>query len=643
MKRAQFLKLPPCPAPEGDSGTVTAASQVLEAGGREALEISLFYQGRLEARYFADAENYYTWAGGRWSTNRLNNVARMCRGKAPFKGDFYYFSGDWEWASDGDKTRAFDYLDTWSIDAYEEAVNAGKKERATERKKDRIRAEMARVPAVPEEAGAWVRREIFPGDILFIKKGKGRTACACTACGARSRKKAGWKHGEKTVCPKCGRPVTVNSRREEKTRTAPVAILQQYGGQWVERQFKAACRWSGEGKEVRLYEQCRAVMEKGARWGKIWYGLHPEADEHGQEFWDKNSGSKRFHPSFLWPGNLAEVLPCGGLERSGLDILAREKQKVNVNKFIAMFDTRPWIEYLIKAGLTKLAAEITDRYSMWGTGPEEINPGAHSLQGALGLDGNRVNRLKEINGGINGLRWLRYEQEKAVKVTGEALRYLETKRTGPDDCREILEAAGSVTRMVNYMKKQGLPPGKLLVTWRDYLHMARAEGMDISDDIVRFPRDLKAAHDRLTELGNAREARERLAGYAGLDEQIRGRIPQAARYYWQDDEYLVVPASSCGELMAEGRALHHCVGSSDRYMRKMAEGESWILFLRRKEDPEKPWYTLEIDMVGDRIRQWYSEFDRQPDKEEVQKILDKFKKAIKKRSRKIPMAVAATA
>lgn len=317
MKRTQFLKMPPCPAPEGSGETVMAASQVLEAGGRDALEVSLFYKGRLGARYFADTENYYTWAGGRWSANRIGNAARMCRSEKPLKGDFYYYySDEWEWASEGDKTRAFDYLDTYSMEAYENTVNERKKGMAMERKKARIREEMDKVSAVPGEARAWVEEEIFPGDILFTQKGKGRTAYACTACGAKSWKKAGWKHGEKTVCPKCGQPVTVNSHREEKTRTAPAVILQQYGGQWVERQFKASCRWSGDGKEVRLYEQCRAVMGKGERWGKVWYGLQPEAEEGRQEFWDRNPGNKRFLPSYLWPGNLAEVLPCGGLGKA---------------------------------------------------------------------------------------------------------------------------------------------------------------------------------------------------------------------------------------------------------------------------------------------------------------------------------------
>ena len=65
---------------------------------------------------------------------------------------------------------------------------------------------------------------------------------------------------DRTICPKCGQSVTANSRQQEKTRTAPVVILQKYGRQWVERQFKAVCKWSAEGKEIQLFEQILSLI-----------------------------------------------------------------------------------------------------------------------------------------------------------------------------------------------------------------------------------------------------------------------------------------------------------------------------------------------------------------------------------------------
>ena len=112
-------------------------------------------------------------------------------------------------------------------------------------------------------------------------------------------------------------------------------------------------------------------------------------------------------------------------------------------------------------------------------------------------------------------------------------------------------------------------------------------------------------------------------------------------YLWEDKNYMIVPAAKCEELMREGRALHHCVGASDTYMKRMAAGSSWILFLRRKEHPEEPYYTIEIDMKNDGILQWYSEYDRKPDQRKIENVLKKFKESVKrKRTQKVKQEIA---
>lgn len=380
MKRTKFLKCEPCNIPKKNSeDRVVATSQILEIDGERAVEISLFFGGDLKGRYFADMENHSAWVDGKWYTCRLKNVVRLCEGLEPLKNDYYYCSTDMTWASNEEKERAQDFLDTWSIDGYEENLSSRKKQKAIERKIDRIDQQMADIPCVPEGAESWLEQEIFPGHILFIKKTGKRTAYTCTACGCSSLKKKGWKHGEKTICPKCGQSVTANSRQQEKTRTAPVVILQKYGRQWVERQFKAVCKWSAEGKEIQLFEQIRVIIPKGKCWGKVWYGTIPEADELEQDFWDRNPQNKRFLSSYLYPGNLQEVLPAGELELSGMDVLANKGRKFNVNKFITSFHNKPYLEYLAKAGLSRLTAEITDDYGWWGD-PDEICTYAQSLK-----------------------------------------------------------------------------------------------------------------------------------------------------------------------------------------------------------------------------------------------------------------------
>lgn len=637
MKRTKLLRCIPCTVPKvKDSDSVIAASQLLEVEGERAVEISLFVKGELKARYFADKENHSTWVNETWTTCGLKNVLRLCVGQPVLKNDFYHSSPDMKWAVREDKDRVCDFLETYSIDSYETTVNETKRDMAYSRKQERINEMMAEVPCVPEEAEAWVKNELFSGDILFFKKEKTRTMFNCTACGYAGWRKNGWKHGEKTICPKCKAPVTANSRQEEKTAKAPVTILQQYGKKWVERQFQAVCRWTAGKKDIELFEKIRAIIPLGETWGKVWYGTIPEADEFSQEFWDKPHG-KRFVPSYLYPGNLPEVLKAGRLEHSGMDILANADMKFNVNIYIISFHNHPYLEYLAKSGLTRLAADIVNDH--WA----EINRNGRNLRETLMLDGNHLNRLKTINGGAAILGWLQYEQNNDIRITQESLEWIAGKNLKISDCQDILNELESVNRMVNYLKKQKIAPSKFTIIWRDYLRMAREEGYDTTDDIVRFPKDLKARHDQLVEVRNQRKDDKRLEGYKKLDDRIKERLPDMKDYFWEDREYMIIPAGTCKELMDEGRTLHHCVGSSDTYMRKMADGVSWILFLRKKSELKKPYYTIEISLKDDHIIQFYSEYDRQPDKETINDVLNRYKRNIRKKKIKIQVPAAGIA
>ena len=58
------------------------------------------------------------------------------------------------------------------------------------------------------------------------------------------------------------------------------------------------------------------------------------------------------------------------------------------------------------------------------------------------------------------------------------------------------------------------------------------------------------------------------------------------------DQYLFKPAYNSGELILEGKALSHCVGSA-RYTQDHANGKTTIIFVRSKDEPDKPFFTLE--------------------------------------------------
>ena len=83
---------------------------------------------------------------------------------------------------------------------------------------------------------------------------------------------------------------------------------------------------------------------------------------------------------------------------------------------------------------------------------------------------------------------------------------------------------------------------------------------------------------------------------------------------------------NAGEIILEGRMLHHCVGG-DSYLSKHNRGETAILFLRREESPDNSYYTIEIK--GNEIVQWYGLRDKKPDKEIIGPWLDKYVESLK--------------
>ena len=75
--------------------------------------------------------------------------------------------------------------------------------------------------------------------------------------------------------------------------------------------------------------------------------------------------------------------------------------------------------------------------------------------------------------------------------------------------------------------------------------------------------------------------------------------------------YLVIIAKSPAELKAEGKALHHCVGSMG-YEQKFAREETLIFFIRSADAPDVPLVTMEYSLKSKKILQCYANGNTKP-------------------------------
>lgn len=642
MNKKVLLTYEPAAAPKTPGNGIKVVSQIIRdesSGENDIVEVDLYEARVLKARWFGSKEEKDCCAyiiGSGWKRVRIENIARVIQGKVPYKGnEFWYELGCLDWDSKKDEARVEKTLGT-KIHWFESYIWSERRKSALDRKAERINNLIRKeIPLVPDEMEQWVKEKIFPEEYLFMKKTGKVMKYVCTACGEKGQTKKARKHNEICYCPKCGVKATVKSRVDNITQKESVTLLQKIDDhRWAERLFTARMTANQGGKEIKLCAELYAVIPVGKTWGKVYYGQYYERDEFEQDWWDSNPINKRWKKSLLYPGNLQEVLPMGDLQNSGMDILADNDRKFEVNKFIVSFHDREYMAYLVKGGFMRMASDIVDLYGWWGGEGHYLKTSSTTYKELFQIDGNRVNRLKQMDGGMIALEWLQYEEAAGIRISQETLEYMQHNRIWTDDMDTFINELGSVNRAVNYMRKQSTRPHKTLELWRDYMRMAAQEGLNVQDDIVRFPKDLRARHDALVMVINERQDKARLrkekSKYRKLDKQIAAHLPAAKIYFYENEEYIFIPAGKCEELVKEGRTLHHCVAASDLYMNRMAKGETWIVFLRRKKNIDEAYYTLEIDMKDDSIKQWYSEYDRKPNEKAVSKLLTEYKKAVRK-------------
>lgn len=149
-----------------------------------------------------------------------------------------------------------------------------------------------------------------------------------------------------------------------------------------------------------------------------------------------------------------------------------------------------------------------------------------------------------------------------------------------------------VSRVLPYLRRQaaredGLAEAQagLLFDLRDMLEDRDAEPTDYE----LWPKNLRAAHDRLAEERKQRRATHYAADFARLAEKY-------APLAWRDGDLCIRVAAAPEELTREGEVLHHCVGG---YHQKHARETDVIFFVRRARRPERSYYTLDIRMDWD--------------------------------------------
>ena len=102
------------------------------------------------------------------------------------------------------------------------------------------------------------------------------------------------------------------------------------------------------------------------------------------------------------------------------------------------------------------------------------------------------------------------------------------------------------------------------------------------------------------------------------------------RFEYKSGEYMIIVPQKLIEITTEGIALHHCVGSSDRYFERIRNHETYVCFLRKVSEPKVPYYTIEVE-PGGTVRQHRGYLDEEPEIDKVKPFIREWQSVLKKR------------
>lgn len=267
--------------------------------------------------------------------------------------------------------------------------------------------------------------------------------------------------------------------------------------------------------------------------------------------------------------------------------------------YFSMCCKYPFIEILDKIGMSGL---VEDKYHNRNF-ENAVNWRGKKLINILRLTKQNYHELKSlIKQGLKVdsvmLKVFQIVKKENAKFKIDELMEIASvmKSSGLQNINFVL-AYTSLKKTFNYINRQyKTNPNKFyglsdtLKQWVDYLKKCKELNLDLTKEINFIPKNLLEAHQKVVNKIKA-------VGDRKIDKLIKKRLRELNKFNFVYNGLFIRPARSTEELINEGEVLDHCVGD---YSEDYAKGETNILFIRKVDEPDTPFYTMEL------LQQWDS-------------------------------------
>lgn len=253
--------------------------------------------------------------------------------------------------------------------------------------------------------------------------------------------------------------------------------------------------------------------------------------------------------------------------------------------YLDLYCKHPNLEYLLKQGYDLIQKNYT---GFWGntaklTLPSYINWKSNNLLEMLGLT---KSEFKALKGQEHLYGAYRINKEHFPKVTPEDL-ILISKVFDYEygTLKRFLDATGATPqRMSRYLADNQINTRD----YSDYLDQCKQLRYNTKDTAICFPHNFEAMHERLSATIEYQHDK-------AVRAEFTKHIEERKQLEFSDGNLMIVQPKQLSDIAYEGKALSHCVGG---YAERHAKGALSIMFIRKKSEPDKPYYTMEVSADG---------------------------------------------
>lgn len=551
-----------------------------------------------------------------------------------------------------------------AISAKESEYASQKRETRERNRYAKVKAMMNRIPDIPEGIKEWINQKEL-GGMDFLTKSKDEMHYTCSRCGRTSdikdiKKEDGdskVRDKDIVICPKCRGKVQIRKRKKELKVKTHFSMIQPIDNEVsVARHFTAyiECKFENR-KRIEITEDVRIVLFKESRYScEIYYEQcsHsewvPDGGHHEGYFDNKgNHWNKREFAGFLYDAGIEEALKGTHYENWTrlFTQMAKSSQKLNYNRMMCAAHDQKYIdlmEMLFKGRFYELLQEQSERVYTWDQQyhPSILKHTGSSIEQVLGIfDRQMINRIRDRNGGEDMVEWMQWSERNKQRISDKTLDWIVENGLSYQDM-QWMKTRFTLEQAKNYIERQrkesypGWSAKAVIGQYEDYMSMCQKLKKKIMDEMIYRPRELKRRHDEAVLEIQRLEAQIKADEYSkkySEAEKVLAEIKD--KFEYRGENYIIVVPSKIVDIVLEGRALHHCVANTDRYFDRIKSHETYICFCRKADEPEKPFYTIEVE-PGGTIRQHRGKLDEKPEIEQVKVFLREWQREIKKRMSK---------